>query len=298
MHTLAAVAAATRPRFLLLTPICVALGLICARRAGAVMAPATVSVVMAGALCAHAAVNLLNEADDARSGVDALTVRTPFSGGSGALQRMPDAYGRVRAAGLACALLTVLAGLWLVIVSGPGILPVGLAGLMLVFAYTPWINRHPWLCLAAPGLGVGPLMVLGSEFALAGRVSLAGIAVATITGLLGSNLLLLNQYPDIEADRAGGRRHLLIVRGPRYGARIYAGIVVAATLVCAGAVYVGVLPALALVATIPLAAGLGAAVGLQRYVAGAAGPLQPLLGLNVACALGTPLVIAIALWWQ
>ena len=50
----------------------------------------------------------------------------------------------------------------------PLLLPIGLLGLVLVVSYTPWITRHPLLCLVAPGLGFGPVMVLGTLVALTG----------------------------------------------------------------------------------------------------------------------------------
>ena len=38
----------------------------------------------------------------------------------------------------------------------PLLLPIGLLGLVLVVSYTPWITRHPLLCLVAPGRALVP----------------------------------------------------------------------------------------------------------------------------------------------
>ena len=73
-----------RGPFLVLTPVCVLLGV------GTVVAnkaPVDWSLLflcLLGALLAHISVNALNEYADFRSGLDLATLRTPFSGGSGA----------------------------------------------------------------------------------------------------------------------------------------------------------------------------------------------------------------------
>ena len=80
-----------------------------------------------------------------------------FSGGSGALPADPAAAGAVRVLGLGTLAVCVAIGLYLARVAGAGILLVGIPGVLLVLAYTPWLTRHPWLCLAAPGIAAGDL---------------------------------------------------------------------------------------------------------------------------------------------
>ena len=79
-------------------------------------------LVLAGALCAHASVNLLNEYHDFRSGLDLQTQRTPFSGGSGALPANPQAAGDVRVLGYGMLAVCIAVGLLLAWNAGPGIL--------------------------------------------------------------------------------------------------------------------------------------------------------------------------------
>lgn len=95
-----AVVRASRPNFLLLAPLCAGLGLAVAWQQGQAPELLHTFLVFLGAVLAHAAVNLLNEYDDFRSGLDMITERTPFSGGSGALPEVPTAARRVLWAGL------------------------------------------------------------------------------------------------------------------------------------------------------------------------------------------------------
>lgn len=285
--------AALRPPFLLLTFVCVALGAASVVWAGGTLPTSDLIVVLLGALAAHAAVNLLNEWHDWSSGLDAITQRTPFSGGSGALPALPSAAGAVRALGLALTMFTILCGLWLMWrrpERALALLPVGLAGLALVAAYTPWITRRPWACLLAPGLGFGPLMVGGTHLALGGATPGSALLASLTPMALASGLLLLNQFPDVDADRRVGRRHLPLLRGRAWAARLLGAlfaVTYAAPLLGVG---FGALPAGALLA-------LGTAPLAWRVVRDALRfaddlpALRPTLARNVALTLVTPLLL-------
>ena len=172
-------------------------------------------------MAAHISVNAFNEYCDFRSGLDGRTVRTPFSGGSGSLPEKPGmARWALLTAGLTLA-ITAGIGVYFLLIRGLALLPVGCLGFVVIVAYTPWLTRRPILCLLAPGVGFGPLMVLGTQFALTGEYSWNGFVASLVPLFLVSNLLLLNQFPDVLADRSVGRRHVLILLGPRGGSLIY-----------------------------------------------------------------------------
>ena len=290
MH-LRTLAASSRPPFLLLTLTSVLLGYAVARLAVDSVDAGMLLLVLAGALCAHASVNLLNEYHDFRSGLDLQTQRTPFSGGSGALPANPQAAGDVRVLGYGMLAVCIAVGLLLAWNAGPGILLVGIPGVLLVLAYTPWLTRHAWLCLAAPGIAFGPLMVAGTAFVLSGEYSGAAILASLLPLFLASNLLLLNQYPDIEADRAVGRRHLLIVRGARSGAVVYIVFLLAAFAVPVLGVATGKLPAGALIGLLCLGIAVPLAAGVWRRAL-QDGDMRRLLAPNVALSLLMPVLVA------
>jgi 1,4-dihydroxy-2-naphthoate octaprenyltransferase len=68
------------------------------------------------------------------------------------------------------------------------------------------------------------LPVLGTYFVQTGRYSLEAFVASLAPGFLTANLLFLNEFPDVEADRKGGRYNLVIALGPRNASRLYAGI--------------------------------------------------------------------------
>lgn len=286
MSTVAQVAGAARPNFMVLTPVCVLLGGALAVHAGGGIDVGDALLALLGGVLAHAAVNLLNEYDDFRSGLDAITVRTPFSGGSGTLPAHPGAASATLATGVVAIAGTVLVGFYFAWNQGLAIVPLGLLGLVIIVAYTPWITRHPVICLLAPGLGFGPLMVLGTTFALTGRYP-AGAALASLVPLfLVSGLLLVNQFPDVEADRQVGRHHLPIEIGRRACARIFVGFLLAAFAVVAAGALAGLLPAWSLLGLAPLPVALFLARGVLRHAEDSRA-LVPFLGINVAVILST-----------
>lgn len=243
-----------RPPFLLLALVTVALA--AALTPPALLLDSDWLLVLLGALAAHGAVNVLNEYADFRSGLDLHTERTPFSGGSGYLPAHPHAASAALALGLTLLLLTGLIGLWLSWRTGPGLLPVGIAGVLLVAGYTPWITCNRWLSLLAPGTGFGLLMLLGSQRVLAGEYTAAGLAAGVVLWALINNLLLLNQLPDCDADRRVGRDNLALRYGPALARRVYAANWLLALLVLLLAVLAGWLPVASLLALPAFALGL------------------------------------------
>ena len=292
MKVAATVAQSARPNFLILAPVCVFPGLAAAHGAGYTPDLATGVLIVLAAVLAHAAVNLLNEWDDFRSGLDLATQRTPFSGGSGALPALPSAAPAVLAAGLATMGTSALIGIYLMMQSGPGLLLPGLLGLALVVAYTAWITRRPLLCLLAPGLGFGPIMVAGSYYAVTGSYSLAVVWASLTPMFLVSGLLLINQLPDLEPDRDHGRLHFPILMGRQAAARLFVTVLALAYLAPLVGVLAGVLPLMTLLVLIPAPAAL--VLGRMVMIhAENTQELTPWLGVNVAVLMVTVVMLGL-----
>ncbi|MFL0797236.1 MAG: prenyltransferase [Cellvibrionaceae bacterium] len=282
----------TRPNFLVLTPIAVMLGVSCASpSAGSALA---IVLALMAALLAHICVNSLNEHQDYQSGLDLHTERTPFSGGSGALPSNPRALPQVKAIAVTSFLGTLAIGGYFVWLRGSEIIPLGLLGLFLIASYTQWINKHPLICLIAPGLGFGGLMVAGTAFVLEGFFTSKTILASGIVFCLVNNLLLLNQYPDIQADKTAGRYHFPIAFGIRASNFAYGFFVITALGCLIAGVSLGDFPLLSLLAGLPISLSvfsLGGAIKLGDNI----GQAPKYLAANVGAALITPLVLAITL---
>lgn len=280
--------------FLVLTPVCVFLGLSTTLASHAPVDGLVIALVLVGAVAAHISVNALNEYHDFNSGLDLATNRTPFSGGSGALPDNPEAATAVLLAGLLSLLLTITIGCYFMIISGLSILPVGIAGIALVVTYTQWINRSPLLCLIAPGLGFGTLMVVGTQLALTGNYASPVWQVSLVPFFLINNLLLLNQYPDIDADARVGRKTFPIAFGTSNSNIVYGLFMAAAYATIVLLVVKREIPGMGIIALLPMALSLfalgGAIVHSSRI-----GEHPRYMAANVAAAILTPLLLAIAM---
>ena len=285
-----------RVPFLILTPACVSVGVGTAVWTTGAINVFHIILILVGAICAHISVNAFNEYFDFKSGLDFKTERTPFSGGSGTLPDNPDMARTALSTGLITFAITGLVGVYFLHIRGQYLLPLGLVGLFLLFAYTPWLTRNPILCLIGPGLGFGPLMVMGTDFVLTGAYSQTAFVASLVPFFLVSNLLLLNQFPDVEADRSIGRKHFPIVIGNYASSFIYGTFLLLAYLSILFGVVLNYLPKVSLIGLFTAVIAVPAFVGALRH-SGDAKKLIPYMGMNVIINILTPVLIAAGLFF-
>ena len=284
-----------RVPFLILTPACVVLGL-----ATAIWTSGQVNwfhfvLVLIGALSAHISVNVFNEYFDFKSGLDTDTIRTPFSGGSGRLPETPEMERPALIMAWIFFGVTALIGLYFVFTIGSGLIPLGLLGLLIIYFYTEWITRFPLMCLIAPGLGFGTLMVMGTDFVLTGQYSWTAFLASLVPFFLVNNLLLLNQFPDVEADQNAGRKHLPIKIGKEKSSWIYIVFLLLPYAVIVFGVITGYFPLSSLIGFLSLPLVILNSRGVLHH-ADNTEELIPFLGQNVLINLVTPVLVAIGLF--
>ena len=247
-----------------------------------------------GALAAHISVNAFNEYFDFGSGLDQKAGRTPFSGGSGTLQQRPDLARWALGVAVATLAVTAAIGLFLVYLQGWQLIPIGVLGLLLIVTYTPWLTHHPLSALLACGFGFGTLMINGTNFALTGGFTWTAFTASMIEFFQGNALLTLNQFPDVEADQAVGRRNLPIVIGRQKSSYVYVLLLLAIYLTTAAGVALGTLPWPALLVFLNLPFAIRAAQGAIRNAEDTQ-KLMPTLADNVILNLSTPALTGIGL---
>lgn len=284
----------TRLPFLILSPVCVFLGLSTALATGATVHYHILALILLVAISAHVSVNTLNEYHDFRSGLDFLTRKTLFSGGSGALPANPEMAGRVLLASAAALLVTLLIGIYFVWLRGLPAALIGLAGIALILAYTSWLTRSPWACLLAPGLGFGLLIVIGTHYILTGQFCPLAWLAALVPFFLVNNLLLLNQFPDIEADKSSGRRHFPIAHGLDVSTLVYGAFLLSTCLTLAIGMGTGIFPRLSMIALLPMLLSVFSLAGAFKH-SGNIGSFPQYLAVNAATTVTAPLLLGIAI---
>jgi len=281
--------------FLVLPPVCVFLGVATAVWTGHEINIFYLVLAFIGAVAAHISVNSLNEYYDFRSGLDLTTEPTPFSGGSKTLPQNPGKAKVALTTGLVTFFITILIGIYFWTVWGFAIVPLGIFGLIIIFTYTSWLTKNPVLCLLAPGLGFGTLMVMGTDFVLTGSYSWTAFVASFVPFFLVSDLLLLNQFPDVEADKGIGRKHFPILIGKKSSIWIYALFL--------GGTYLTLIVGY-LTNTLPLSSFLGLltiflAIPTLKGVINnfeSIPQLIPFMGKNVVLIITTPVLIAIGMF--
>jgi len=238
---------------------------------------------------------VFNEYLDFKSGLDARTRRTPFSGGSGTLPAEPEMAGFALTVGWITFAITALIGVYFLSVWGLELLPLGILGLLIVLTYTNWATRSPFLCLITPGLGCGVAVVMGTHFVLTGQYDWTAFIAALVPTFLVSNLLLLNQFPDVEADSSVGRKHYPITIGKRKSGWIYIAFLILAYAAIIYGVVAEYFPPASLLGLLTLVLG----VQIIRRVLLHNEDIEkliPALGMNVIVTVLTPVLIAVGLF--
>ena len=273
----------TRPHFLILSVVLAFLGTAIAWYHGPVNI-AYAFLAGFGLMLTHGSVNALNDYFDYKSGIDFNTKRTPFSGGSGLLTEGKLSLKHALVIGVITSLAALVIGIFFVIVKGWQLIPLLIiAGLCLVL-YTPVILKTPWPEWS-PGLGLGILPILGFYFVQAGRYDWIVLITSVPSGILVHNLLLLNEFPDVESDRKAGRKTTPVVFGFKSAGRLFriASILVYFWIV--GCVIVTlitgttIMPVYCLIALLTLPFAIKAMKGSREY--NDMYKLVPALGSNV-----------------
>jgi len=277
----------TRPQFLLLSVVLAFLGTTVAWYNGKFHFGYAM-LAFFGLLCGHIAVNVLNDYFDFKSGIDLHTQRTPFSGGSGMLPGALMTPKQVFWLGMGAFLLTIPIGVYFMVVQSWLLLPLILIAAVCILFYSPVILKRHWPEWS-PGLGLGVLPVLGAYFVQTGNYTWPALVAAIPSGFLVHNLLLLNEFPDVEADRQGGRKVLPITMGRNKAAIVYSAVTVAVYVWIIAGVATLLMPVFSLLGLLTLPFAIRAIRGALQNQDIA--KLAPAMQSNVLVVLLTQLLI-------
>jgi len=277
----------TRPHFLLLSVVLSCVGTTMAWYDGHFNILLFI-LAMLGLLLIHTSCNVLNDYFDYMSGIDRETVRTPFSGGSGFLATGALAPKGVYILGVACFGIAAGIGLFFLVIRGWALLPILMVGGASTYFYSTHVAGE-----FSAGLNLGVLPVLGTYFIQSGSYSWEALIGSLPSGILTYNLLLINEYPDVEPDKRAGRKNLLIVLGKKRASILYL-VTSALVYLCIilGVVFT-VLPLGTLLGLLTMPIALKAVRGaLSKYDAKGEDFL-PVMGLNVMVVLVTQALLAL-----
>jgi 1,4-dihydroxy-2-naphthoate octaprenyltransferase len=205
---------------------------------------------LAGAVLLHSGTNIVNEIYDVRQGID--TIVSPRASHAIVKGRMTE-RGAFITAGLAF-VIAIAVGAWLLAYRGPAIAVLGLLGLVGGWGYTAPPLQYKYKALGVPlvFLLMGPLMVVGSYFAVTGLWSPVALVLSVPVGLLVAAILHGNEWRDISEDTRAGIVTLSSRVGRDWAHYGYVGLVLGAYITLGLSVAFSLLPPQTLLAIVSL----------------------------------------------
>ena len=200
-----------RVRFLLASIIAVSVGLAITWWHTGNISIFDAILTMCGVLALHASVDLLNDYWDFKRGIDTTTHRTKMSGGSGVLPEGLLKPAQVYAAGIAFLIIGTAIGIYFIATDGIVI------GIILAFAvisiYFYSTKIVDW-GLAEVFVAIkGSMIVMGTYFVQTSQITEQSVLAGIVIGVLSSLVLFITSFPDHDADKAKGRKTLVINLG-------------------------------------------------------------------------------------
>ena len=202
-----------RIRFLLSSVIAVCLGLAINWWQYQTIDVFNAALTFAGVIALHASVDLLNDYWDFKRNIDTKTKRTNFSGGTGVLPEGLLKPKEVYVAGVVALILGAAIGGYFIFVNGVTIAIILTFAIVSIYFYSTRIVDS--------GLGElfvaikGTMIVLGAYFVQSSEIVTESVLGGIVLGVLSSMVLFVNSFPDFDADKASGRRTLVILLGKK-----------------------------------------------------------------------------------
>ncbi|MAK40929.1 MAG: hypothetical protein CL993_04295, partial [Euryarchaeota archaeon] len=196
----------------------------------------TFSLILIGASCLHLAANTFNDYFDWTSGTDQINndYFLQLSGGSRAIELGLISVKQLFVLGTVFLLFAGLMGIGIMLRLGENYLDLfyyGVAGAFSGYFYT----GYPLRLVARKGLGelliglnFGPLMTMGTVFAMSGVHSWDAFILGIPLGLLTTAILWINQFPDMKSDEIAGKHHLVVVLGLEKSSWVFLLIIMSA----------------------------------------------------------------------
>jgi 1,4-dihydroxy-2-naphthoate polyprenyltransferase len=186
-------------------------------------------LVLVGGVGLQIGTNVINEIYDVRQGID--TITSPRA--SHAL--LKGALTEREAFGVACGafVMVTLVGIVLLFLRGWPMLVLGVIGLVAGYSYTGPPFQYKFHALGVPLVAVlmGPLMVVGSYYAISGGFDVAALYASIPIGLLVAAILHANEWRDVSEDARAGIFTLSAAIGAQAAHYLYVSLVTGAYLV-------------------------------------------------------------------
>lgn len=216
-------------------------------------------LVLLGGICLHIGANVANDYFDYKSGTDNINVEyvRPFTGGSRVIQEGLMTPREVFIEAMVFFAIGGLIGLYLAFQDRTLVIVLGVIGAFSGYFYTAppiqLVNRGVGELFI--GLNFGILMTLGAYYVQIGSLAWEPVLAAVPISILIATLLYINEFQDYTADKAAGKRHLVVRLGKKKAAKGHAVLLSSVYIYIAVVVALGWISPYSMIAfmTLPLA---------------------------------------------
>ena len=245
-----------------------------------------------GVICLHASVDLLNDYWDYRRGIDSITKRTKFSGGTGVLPGKFLKPKTIYTGGIIFLLLGSLIGVYFVVIRGIAVaIILGFAIAAIYFYSTTIVNVGLGEVFVA---AKSTMIVLGSFYVQTGVIEPSAIYIGIIIGVLSASVLFINSFPDYEADGSKGRRTLVILLGKQKASIIFRILIIFPYILVIAGIFLGYTKIYSIVCFVSIPIAVKVINNIQKYYE-CIDRFVPIMAATVTYARITGIVLAITL---
>lgn len=229
-----------------------ALGGLVSWTSGGGFLPLTFLLVLVAVIVNHVGLNMTDDYFDYKHSVDKLKPgeKNPYTGGSGTLSSGTLKPKSMFAAFMVCYAVTATVGVYLTLARGLPILGFGLVGVFCAFFYTapPISFGHHSLGEIAMLVCFGPIIGLGAFYVQAQAFTLETFLATLPLGTMLFSMIIINEIPDFDEDRAAGKLTLVARFGKQAGVKLYVASWLITYAVIVGSVAFHIVPVFCLAA--------------------------------------------------
>lgn len=181
----------------------------------------TFLLTLLGGLMIQVGTNMINDWKDAERDSENQTGIRPFTGGSRVIQLGLISRADMGFFGIALSVGAVLIGIFLLFASGLGLIPLILYGLIAGVFYTggkgklSFINMATGVAEFLVATTYGVFMTMGAYYVQTGHYSLQAFLISLPVALFINNVLIINQFPDVESDTTSDKKTLVVRLGKK-----------------------------------------------------------------------------------
>ena len=236
---------------------------------GDTLQPANLVIGLLAAAAVQVGLTMFNDTLDFIYGTDRKQtgMKNPFSGGSGVLTsgliRPKQAFSAILSLYFFALLCTIYLSMEVNIV----VFWIALTGALISVFYSakPFRFAYHGIGELMMFLGYGPVITTWAYYIHSAQITGEILLIGAVPGLLMWTMILINEIPDYEEDRAAGKKNIAYRLGPKNTKNLFIASLAAVYVYIAVLLITGVLPPLSALAFLGAPLAVAAAVAANRH---------------------------------